>query len=123
MVGIGAILAGTVAAFAGTGTMMAGADAVGIVMVGAAVTGIATVFGVGDLPTKALDAVDLMAVVAYTVGLASMTEEASTVEVVSMVVEAFTEVVAAFMVEVAPTVVVTVEADPTEAEAMADTVN
>lgn len=99
--------------------MTAGADAVGIVMVGADVAGIATVFGVADLLMKGLDAADSTAVVASTVETAFMTEEASTVKVVSTEVEAFTE--AACMVEVAPTAVVTVEADPTEA--MADTAN
>lgn len=98
--------------------------------VGAAAVGIATVFAVVDLPMKALDAADSTAAAMDSAAeTASMTEETSTVEadfmavVVSTEVEASTEVAAVFMVEVAPTVVVTVEADPTEAEAAADTAN
>lgn len=115
MAGIGAILAGTVAAFAATGTMTAGADAVGIATVFVVVAGIAAVFGVADLPMKALDAADSTAVVASAVGTASMTEEVSTVEAVSMEVASTVEgapkvVEVVFMVEVVSTEVVTVEA-------------
>src|SRR5690242_18127678 len=114
MAGIGAILAGTVAVFAEAGIMTVGAAAVGI----------ATVFVVLDLPMKALDAADSTAAAMDSAAdTASMTEEASTVEADFMAVVVSTEVEAVFMVEVAPTVVVTVGADPTEAEATADTVN